>query len=208
MIIAKIPRILSRTFTSLTWNFPVEDKEVFLTFDDGPTPDITSQVLDLLEKYNAKATFFCLGNNVEAHPDIYDKIIKRGHSVGNHSYSHVKGFRMSGSGYLKNIHKAAEKIDSRLFRPPYGRIRPGQVRKVKKDFDIIMWSVLSVDYNQNISGEQVYRNVVENVRPGSIIVFHDSLKASRNLLYALPRVLEYLEENKYRMKSISSSLNQ
>jgi len=207
MIIAKIPRILSKTFSSLTWNLPSEDKEVYLTFDDGPTPEITSKVLDVLESKKAKATFFCLGNNVEANPDLYQQILDRGHSVGNHSYSHVKGFSMSKTEYLKNIQKAANIIDSRLFRPPYGRILPGQVREVKKEFQIIMWSVLSVDYNPKISGEQVYRNVIENIHPGCIIVFHDSQKASKNLFYALPRVLDFLADNKYKMKSIPSSLS-
>lgn len=202
MIIARIPKLLSRTFTSLTWEIPSDDRAVYLTFDDGPTPDVTEWVLDRLEEYDAKGTFFCLGNNVKNHPEIYAEIRKRGHSVGNHSFSHVKGFSMKPDSYLENIKEAREWIDSPLFRPPYGRILPAQVKLLQKDYRIIMWTVLSVDYNARISGEQVVRNVVENVGPGSIIVFHDSVKASKNLYYALPKVLEFLSEKGYRMHAI------
>lgn len=194
MFIAKIPRILSRTFRSLTWEIPAHGKEVFLTFDDGPTPEVTGWVLDTLAHYNAKATFFCLGNNVEKHPRLYQRILEEGHTVGNHTYSHKKGFRSGVGSYIADVEKAAQLIDSNLFRPPYGRILPGQVRAIKKEFRIIMWSVLSVDYDAGLDGERVVRNVTENVCPGSIIVFHDSVKASKNLFHALPKVLEYLGE--------------
>jgi peptidoglycan/xylan/chitin deacetylase (PgdA/CDA1 family) len=202
MIIARIPRLLSRTFTSLTWEIPSDDRAVYLTFDDGPTPGITEWVMDQLAEYDAKGTFFCLGNNVKNNPGIYNEILQRGHSVGNHSYSHVKGFSMKPDRYLENIKEAGEWIESSLFRPPYGRILPSQVKLLQKDYRIIMWTVLSVDYNARISGEQVVRNVVENVGPGSIIVFHDSVKASKNLYHALPRVLEFLTVNNYKMLSI------
>jgi len=203
MIIARIPRLLSKTFRSLTWELPAGEKSVYLTFDDGPTPEITEWVLEQLDAYRAPATFFCLGNNVEAFPELYAEILSRGHAVGNHSWSHKKGFRTSVRSYVEDVDRAAGLIHSDLFRPPYGRILPAQVRALKKKYRIIMWSVLSVDYNAGISGEQVVRNVLENVRPGSVIVFHDSVKASKNLFAALPRVLEFLQREGYQPKTIT-----
>ncbi|MEX0986507.1 MAG: polysaccharide deacetylase family protein [Bacteroidales bacterium] len=202
MLIARIPRFLSRTFRSLTWEIPVAGKRVFLTFDDGPTPEVTTWVLKELDRFHAKATFFCLGNNVEKHPEIYRAILSKGHAVGNHSHSHLKGFRFSVNRYTEDVEMAALKIHSDLFRPPYGRILPRQVKRLNGKFRIIMWTVLSVDYNRKVSGEQVVKNVVDNVRPGSIIVFHDSVKASKNLYYALPKVLAHLEKEGYEMRTI------
>jgi peptidoglycan/xylan/chitin deacetylase (PgdA/CDA1 family) len=203
MIIARIPRLLRRTFRSLTWELPAGEKNVYLTFDDGPTPEVTEWVLDQLDAYHAKATFFCLGNNVEAFPGLYTEILSRGHAVGNHSYSHKKGFRTSVGSYVEDVDRAAGLIHSDLFRPPYGSILPAQVRALKKRYRIIMWSVLSVDYNASLEGEQVVRNVVENVRPGSVIVFHDSVKASKNLYAALPAVLEFLRREGYQTTRIN-----
>ncbi len=204
MIIARIPRILSRAFRSLTWELPASGNQVYLTFDDGPTPEVTGWVLDLLSARGIKATFFCLGNNVEQHTEIFGRILEEGHAVGNHSYSHKKGFRCSVSGYVEDVERAAGLIDSKLFRPPYGRILPAQVRAIKKRFRIIMWTVLSVDYNASLPGEKVVKNVTANVRPGSIIVFHDSVKASKNLYYALPKVVDFLLENGYSPVAIPS----
>lgn len=203
MIIARIPRLLRRTFRSLTWELPAGEKCVYLTFDDGPTPEVTEWVLGQLEAHRAKATFFCLGNNVEAFPELYAEILSRGHAVGNHSYSHKKGFRTSVRCYVEDVDRAAVLIHSVLFRPPYGRILPAQVRALKQKYRIIMWSVLSVDYHAGLTGEQVVRNVMENVRPGSIIVFHDSVKASKNLYAALPVVLEFLHREGYQAKIIT-----
>ncbi len=198
MLIAKIPRLLRKTFRSLTWEMPAEDRKVYLTFDDGPTPEVTEWVLDRLDEYQARATFFCLGNNVEANPGIFEMIKAREHALGNHSYSHKKGFRTSVRTYIKDVDRAAELIQSDLFRPPYGRIRPAQVRALNKKYRIIMWSVLSVDYDPGLQEKQVIRNVVENVRPGSVIVFHDSLKARKNLYAALPEVLAFLRREGYQ----------
>jgi peptidoglycan/xylan/chitin deacetylase (PgdA/CDA1 family) len=203
MLIAKIPRLLRRTFRSLTWELPAGERSVYLTFDDGPTPEVTEWVLDKLDAYQARATFFCLGNNVEAHPGLFRKIQEKGHAVGNHSYSHIKGFRTSVHSYVEDVDKASGLIPSKLFRPPYGRIRPAQVRALKKKYRIIMWSVLSVDYDPGLQEQQVIRNVVENVRPGSVIVFHDSLKASKNLFVALPEVLGFLRREGYQAKVIT-----
>jgi peptidoglycan/xylan/chitin deacetylase (PgdA/CDA1 family) len=193
----------------MTWDFHGEQtgdkREVYLTFDDGPTPGVTPWVLDQLDAAGAKATFFCLGRNVDKHPDLLNQILIAGHSVGNHSYSHLKGFRSSVRRYMDDIQLASNLIDSKLFRPPYGRILPAQVRAVLEHYDLIMWDVLSIDYNTNLDGDRVLKNVIQNVQPGSIIVFHDSDKASDNLTFALPRTLEYLQDNKFTMKAIPSS---
>ena len=210
MLIARVPSLLKRTLRGVTWEMPASEtsggeKEVYLTFDDGPTPEVTEWVLEELNKYNARATFFCLGKNVEQHPGICEQILAGGHSIGNHSYSHIKGFRSSVKAYRENVELASRFIQSSLFRPPYGRILPKHVRDLSRDYRIIMWSVLSVDYNASLEGDQVVRNVLDHVRPGSIIVFHDSVKASKNLYYALPRVLEYLSAEGFQMKAISES---
>ncbi len=186
----------------MTWDFYGESKKVFLTFDDGPTPDVTEWVLTHLKEYQAKATFFCLGRNVDHFPDIYEKIIGDGHSVGNHSYSHLKGFGSSNRTYFEDIEMARNLINSDLFRPPYGRIRPSQVNEIVKNYRIIMWNVLSIDYNRKIPGEKVVQNVMKNVTSGSIVVFHDSSKARKNLYYALPKVLEQLTARGYELVSI------
>ena len=188
----------------MTWDLSGDQREVYLTFDDGPTPVVTPWVLDRLEEAKAKGTFFCLGRNVDKHPDIYNRILCDGHSVGNHSYSHLKGFRSSVKRYMDDIHLASNMIESKLFRPPYGRILPAQVKAVLNEYDIIMWDVLSIDYNASLSGDRVLNNVIRNVKPGSIIVFHDSEKASENLYYALPRTLEFLQEEGYSMNAIPS----
>lgn len=203
MLIARIPRFIAGSLKNFTWEIPTEDKCVYITFDDGPTPAVTDWVLNQLELYDSKATFFCLGKNVERYPEIYKRITEKGHAVGNHSFSHLKGFRTPVIKYLDDVNHASEYIDSTLFRPPYGRILPAQAKQLSENYRIIMWSVLSVDYNGKISPEKVVRNVIRNVKPGSIIVFHDSLKASKNLYPALPIVLGYLKRQGYTAKPIS-----
>ncbi len=205
MLIVRPPSLLTRALHRMTWDLHGDHREVYLTFDDGPTPVVTPWVLDRLDEVGAKGTFFCLGRNVDKHPEIYKQILSGGHSVGNHSYSHLKGFRSSIRRYMDDIDLASDMIDSKLFRPPYGRIFPGQVKAVLEQYDIIMWDVLSIDYNSGLGGERVLKNVTRNVKPGSIIVFHDSDKAADNLYYALPRTLEFLKEEGYSMKSIPSS---
>jgi len=186
----------------MTWGFYGQLRKVFLTFDDGPTPEVTPWVLDQLRQYNAKATFFCLGRNVDHYPDVYRQMLDEGHSTGNHTYSHLRGFGSTNRQYFEDIELAGQLIDSDLFRPPYGRIWPSQVNQVAKNYRLIMWDVLSIDYNPRVPGEQIVMNVNSNVRSGSIVVFHDSAKASKNLYYALPRVLEYLAGQGYEMVSI------
>ncbi len=205
MLIVRPPSLLTRALHRMTWDLHGDHREVYLTFDDGPTPVVTPWVLERLAEVDAKGTFFCLGRNVDKHPEIYNMILSGGHSVGNHSYSHLKGFRSSVRRYMDDIELASDMIDSKLFRPPYGRIFPGQVKAVLEQYDIIMWDVLSIDYNRGLSGERVLQNVTRHVKPGSIIVFHDSDKAAENLYYALPRTLEFLKEEGYSMMPIPSS---
>ena len=183
-----------KLFPELLWRFSSresnQEKHIYLTFDDGPTPDVTPWVLDRLQDYNAKGTFFCLGRNVERFPDIYQQIVDEGHTVGNHTYSHLKGSQTSNTEYIDDIQLAGTNINSTLFRPPYGRFRKSQIRELQKDYKIVMWDVLSQDYDQKINPEKCLSNIEENIRPGSIVVFHDSLKARDNLFYALPMMLE------------------
>ena len=195
------PLFIRRLMPSLIWDFP-GSPEVFLTFDDGPTPGITPWVLDQLRKYDAKATFFCLGKNVEQHPEIYQQILDEGHAVGNHTYSHQKGWEMKTWRYVEDVDFADDIIHSNLLRPPYGRIKPAQARVLSERYNLIMWSVLSQDYSKFVSPQKCLRNVTRHVEPGSIVLFHDSVKASRNLRYALPRTLQFLKDKGYRSAKI------
>jgi peptidoglycan-N-acetylglucosamine deacetylase len=184
---------------------PAGDKVLYLTFDDGPHPDITGFVLDELKKYKARATFFCLGKNVVANPGVYKRIIDEGHAVGNHTFNHLDGWKTKDSKYLSDIREAANYIDSSLYRPPYGRITDFQVRQllsVGYGYKIIMWSTLSGDFDKSISKEDCFQNVLLNSDDGSIIVFHDSEKARERMSFALPRVLEYFSGKGYRFEKI------
>ena len=198
------PKIIRKFFSSLTWNFECKEnaKNVFITFDDGPTSDITYWILDTLDRYDAKATFFCLGKNVEQYNQQYQEMVKRGHIVGNHTYSHMRGWSVSTADYLEDIDLANDTIGSNLFRPPYGRITIQQINRVSERYNIIMWDVLSMDYSNLISPKKCLRNVIDNIRGGSIVVFHDSAKSEENMKYVLPLMLEYLKDNGYSCKSI------
>ncbi len=190
----KKEHIAAKIFRDLTWHFTGKDNELFLTFDDGPTPEITPWVLAALKEFNAKATFFCIGKNVKKYPDLYNQILSEGHSVGNHSYNHIKGWKTSNQKYVESVQKAAQVIDSNLFRPPFGKIRPQQIGQLKQDFKIIMWDVFSRDYDSKLDKEKCLKNVLDFSESGSIIVFHDTLKAERNLKYVLPKVLKHFSE--------------
>jgi len=202
MINLSPPHFLTRLFPSLIWSFPDEADGVFLTFDDGPTLEITIWVLDQLKKYDAKATFFCLGKNVEMNPDIFERIKTDGHTIGNHTYSHLKGWATPTGQYVQDVDFANGLLNSKIFRPPYGRIKPSQFRILRKRYKVIMWDVLSMDYSKRVSPRRVVNNVVNHLRPGAIIVFHDSKKAERNLRYALPRVLEAIANKGLKFKRI------
>ena len=185
----------------LIWE--IEDPEgIYLTFDDGPTPGVTEWVLAQLDKYDAKATFFVLGKNVEMYPDLYAKILADGHRVGNHTYSHQKGVLMSLERYLEDVDFASSLVQSDLFRPPYARITPSQLRAVAKHYKVVMWSIISRDYNRKLTGEMCLRGVLPHVKAGAIILFHDSEKSFANMSYVLPKTLERIAELGLKCKAI------
>ena len=203
----KTPGWLKKIYDSYIWSVPASDKILYLTFDDGPHPEATTFVLKELKKYNVLATFFCIGKNVVAYPDIYRQIIQEGHSVGNHTYNHLNGWKTNNDDYLNDIALASNEIDSYLFRPPYGRITSFQAKQLKtvmkgKEPKVIMWDVLSGDFDTSCSPQQCLANVLFASVPGSIIVFHDSEKAFPRLEYALPRVLQYFSEKGYLFKPL------
>lgn len=200
---------VKRLFNNYIWDIPNKDKIVYLTFDDGPTPKITEWTLAQLKNYNAKATFFCIGNNIEKHPDIFDKIIKENHSIGNHTFNHLKGWETTNEIYIENTLQCDSEliknnyVNCKLFRPPYGRIKKQQATALKNlGYKIIMWDVLSADFDQFITPQKCLENVLSNVKSGSIIVFHDSEKAFRNLEFVLPKSLAFLKENGFRFEAI------
>ena len=203
--LAKTPGLLKKMYPDCTWNFSKNDPAIYLTFDDGPHPVATPFVLDELKKYNAKATFFCIGKNVIEHPGIYKNIIQQGHAVGNHTQNHLNGWKTSDEMYLKNIIQASKYIDTNLFRPPYGRITAFQAKQVmeKMNYKIVMWSVLSGDFDLKLTVEDCYRNVVKASIPGSVIVFHDSEKSFVTLKYVLPKALEYFLNKEYSFEKLS-----
>ena len=188
----KPPKFLRRLMPELIWDLPAEGK-VYLTFDDGPTPGVTEWILDELAKRGARATFFCLGKNAEQYPDLHDRIIAEGHRVGNHTYSHQKGWEMSLERYVEDVDFGNQFLRTDLFRPPYGRIKPSQARVLSERYHLIMWDIISRDYSQLVSPRKCLRNVTKYLQPGSIVVFHDSLKSYRNMRYALPRVLDKIK---------------
>ncbi len=206
----KTPWWLRQLYPALLWHMPRQEKAVYLSFDDGPHPEVTPFVLDQLKKFNARASFFCIGKNVQLYPEIATRILEEGHSIGNHTQHHVNGWKTSFSAYLNDVRAAREHISSSLFRPPYGRITRQQAKAVKellgKDSRIVMWDVLSADFDINLSGEQCLHYVVRYARPGSIIVMHDSAKAWPRLEYMLPRLLQFFHDKGYDMKAIRENV--
>ena len=203
MIIEQPPFLFRLFFTESFWRIQGREKAVYLTFDDGPIPQVTPWVLNLLDKYNIKATFFCVGENVARYPELFEEIKMRGHRVGNHTMNHISGFRNSTNKYLENVQIADSLIQSNLFRPPHGWMRSSQAWLIKKDYRIIMWDVVTRDYSSKLNGEQVFKIAKKYVRNGSIIVFHDSLKSEKNLRHALPKTIEWLIEEGYSFKIFS-----
>jgi peptidoglycan/xylan/chitin deacetylase (PgdA/CDA1 family) len=199
----RVPEIIQSFFPEFVWKIATDQPIIYLTFDDGPTPDVTDKVLEYLNQYNARATFFCIGKNVEANPSLYQSIINAGHSVGNHTYNHKNGWNTPNTVYFDNIDKCRMVVNSHLFRPPYGKIKSSQIAFLKNHYKIIMWNVLSGDFDQTLSKERCLNNVLKLTKAGSIVVFHDSIKASERMVYALPKVLEYFTEKGYKFESIS-----
>lgn len=202
MYLSKTPRLVQNLLTNYTWHIPTTEKVIFLTFDDGPIPEATPWVLDTLRPYGAKATFFCVGDNVRKYPAIFQQIQSEGHAVGNHTFNHLKGWRTKTSDYLQNVEQCAEMVDSPLFRPPYGSLKPSQTRQLKSRYKIVMWDVLSGDFDPKISPEECLENVLTNIQPGSIVLFHDSLKAETRMRFALPRVLEKFSQDGWRFERV------
>lgn len=224
IIPAKTPRLLKGLYPNYIWDKPNGQSTIYLTFDDGPTPEITNWTLDLLEAYRAKATFFCIGNNIEKHPELFRDILKRGHGVGNHTYDHPEGWQTNTDAYIESVLKTQKLMHQHqsnfkpqssgsaltipsgqplLFRPPYGKIKRRQGRRLLGlGYDIIMWDVLAFDWKDSISKEQAAKNVTSNAKPGSIVVFHDSVKASKRMQYALPITLDHFSNKGYQFKSL------
>lgn len=201
-MISKVPYLVRKYYSHLVWKMPTEKNEIFLTFDDGPTPGITDQVLDLLKKYNAEATFFCLGKNASNHAGLFKRINLEGHAVGNHSMTHLNGWKVSSEIYLEDVEKCNDIFRSKLFRPPYGKIRRSQASGLLQNYRIIMWSVLTRDYDPKITKEECVELALSGLKPGYIIVFHDSLKAADKMLYSLEILLMEMKKKGFVSKGI------
>ena len=203
---------IKRLFPGFVWDVQNDDKKVYLTFDDGPVPEVTDWVLSLLQQHNISATFFCIGDNIDKHPEVFKKVVSAGHAIGNHTYNHLNGWKTNDALYQENRLACEAAIgkyylhadETKLFRPPYGKIKSAQAKALRNDgYKIIMWDVLSADFDQTITPEQCLQNVISSVQPGSIIIFHDSVKASVNLKYALPRVIEHLKKEGYTFDKLT-----
>ncbi len=200
MYLVKTPWLLKTLYPKLVWNVNHNTRCIYLTFDDGPIPIVTPFVLNILKQYNAKATFFCIGDNVRKHPNIFEQIKNGGHAIGNHTYNHLNGWKTDDKTYLDNFLQADKLLDTKLFRPPYGRIKRSQIKllqEAKPGLKIIMWSVLSADFDINAKPEKCLDNVLNNTENGDIVLFHDSLKAKERMEYALPRALEIWSKEGY-----------
>ena len=205
MFIAKAPVLLRYLYPSCIWKIPNENNTVFLTFDDGPTDKITERVLSILKEESIKATFFCVGKQIEKNPLLFQKILDEGHAIGNHSHDHVNGWKTNKKEYLSNIQKCQELINSQLFRPPYGKIKPSQLKVLNKKYKIIMWDVAGGDFLPNISPENIIKNVVNNTESGSIIVLHDNNKFGEKMLTTLPEIIKKLKEKEFLFSPITNA---
>ncbi|HEY0056242.1 MAG TPA: polysaccharide deacetylase family protein [Pedobacter sp.] len=204
MYTVKTPFLIRLIYPDLIWKKKSKET-IYITFDDGPIPKVTPFVLNCLAEYNAKATFFCIGDNVQKHPDIYQQVLDGGHSVGNHTFNHLKGWETKDETYVTNYKECTKLVDSNLFRPPYGKIKKSQIKKLKAvnpEIKIIMWDVLSGDFDQKLKPEKCLRYVVRNTCPGSIVVFHDSIKAFPILEEVLPKALEFWRRQGYKFGAL------
>ena len=218
MYLVKSPLLLKWFYSALIWNKSRSKKIVYLTFDDGPIPNVTDFVLNTLKSFEAKATFFCIGDNIAKHPEVFANVKNAGHAIGNHTFNHLKGWKTDDGTYIANFLQCQQLTQSNLFRPPYGRIKKSQIKKLRAvypaqstnldpqtthtNLQIIMWDVISYDFDARLSPEKCYQNVIRNTKNGSIIVFHDSLKAFDRLQYALPKTLKYLSEKGYQFGTL------
>lgn len=206
MYLVKTPQVIQNLFPNFTWRIPTEDKVLYLTFDDGPIPEVTPWVMEQLEKFRAKATFFCVGDNIRKHPAVFQQLLAAGHAVGNHTFNHLNGWVTDNIPYFHNVRHCASMVHTMLFRPPYGHLKPKQAQFLQRHYRIIMWDVLSGDFDPNISEGQCLNNVLSNARRGSIVVFHDSLKAAEKLRFALPQVLEHFANRGYRFDALNATV--
>lgn len=202
LLFTKTPSLLKAVYRECLWKVNTKERILYLTFDDGPIPSITPFVLDELKKWNAKATFFCIGQNIEANLEIFQRIEDEGHSIGNHTYDHLNGWNYKDKEYFENIEKCGTVLNSKLFRPPYGKLKPSQYSIIKSKYMLVMWDVLSFDFDTKISEEKVCRNVLKNAEEGSIVVFHDSLKAEPKVRFALPKVLEHFSAKEFKFEKL------
>jgi len=205
MRLVKIPRFYKFLYPKIKKSFPDAKGKLFLTFDDGPDPEVTPLILKILKDYQVKATFFCIGKNVEKFPEPFQQIINEKHTLGNHTFDHLNGFKTKSNFYINNIDKAQKIIDSKLFRPPYGKMKFNQYRSIIKKFQIILWDVLSYDFDQSINAGECAEIVLKHAKDGSIIVFHDSKKAKERVIKALPIILGYYKKHDYSFESIPNT---
>lgn len=189
-------------YPGVAWSYPEQEKTIYITFDDGPVPEVTPAVLEILRQYQVKATFFSIGDNVRKYPGVFRQVQEEGHRIGHHGYRHLNAWKTSAEVYLNDVEEGAKLIPSDLFRPPYGKLTWRTLFFLRRKYRIIMWDVISCDFDEQVSAEEVYQNVVMNARPGSVIVFHDSLKASKKMLWALPRVLDFFNKHGYTFRTI------
>lgn len=208
MYLVKTPYFVKSLFSDYIWDIHTQQNEVFITFDDGPIPELTPWILDILNDFGFHATFFCVGDNILKHPEIYNRIVDEGHSIGNHTFNHLNGWHTDHETYLDNVKAFDELLSTDYFRPPYGKLRRGQASVIKSGKKIIMWDVLSGDFDAGITNEQCLRNVIDNFEKGSIIVFHDNIKAEEKLRYVLPRFLKHLDDTGYRSSAIQSHIHE
>jgi len=190
----------------LIWNIPIKEKKIFLTFDDGPVPGFTSEILNILNQFNAKATFFCVGENIKNNRKEFEGILKNGNLVGNHTFNHLNGRKTKLEEYISSISKSNNLYETKLFRPPYGRITSKQINEVSKNFEIIMWTVLTGDFDKDVSKEKCLKNAIKYTRKGSIIVFHDNKKTKEKVLFALPRFLEYFSKKDFTFETLNENV--
>jgi peptidoglycan/xylan/chitin deacetylase (PgdA/CDA1 family) len=204
LLFTKTSPLVKQLYPECLWDVDTKEKVIYLTFDDGPIPEVTPFVLKLLKQYNAKATFFCIGKNIEANRDIFDQIIAEGHTVGNHTYNHLNGWQQENETYFENIEQCNALYPFTLFRPPYGKLKPAQYKYLKDKYKIVMWDVLSFDFDLTVTKEKVMTNVINFSGRGSIIVFHDSIKAREKLEFVLPIIMENFSKYGYRFESLSN----
>lgn len=204
MLITHPSLLLKSLYPSLKWNIETGEKNLYLTFDDGPTAGVTDVLLDLLKNFNAKASFFCIGKNIQENPELFQRVIDEGHEIGNHTYQHLNGWKSKTIDYLRDVKEFEHIYKSNFFRPPYGRLKPGQIAALKDKYQIMMWSALSMDYHPRVSKEDCYEKAVKQLKPGNIILFHDSIKAKEKMLFAVEKLLKKASEEGYAFQSLSN----